>query len=111
MLIAAKYDGSPSRRSGHPRVMEAISQQTVRMAKENPCWGYTGIQGALRAVGHPLEEMTCSFKLTRSLEFRTRLRLAGFTPHTQTRVCNQCENMHTDRSTWCFAEASLKHEK
>ena len=57
-LIAIKYDGSANRRPGRPRVMEEIRRLTVRMATENPGWGYARIQGALRAVGHRVAETT-----------------------------------------------------
>ena len=32
--------------------MQIIAELTVRMARENPRWGYTRIQGALKNVGH-----------------------------------------------------------
>ena len=51
-LIAVKYDGSANRKPGRPRVMEEIRRLTVRMAVDNPGWGYERIRGALRAVGH-----------------------------------------------------------
>src|SRR3989442_361209 len=45
-LIARKwtYARKPARRG----VLLAISQLVVRMAAENPTWGYTRIQGALK---------------------------------------------------------------
>ncbi len=51
-LIAQKW--THKRRSpGRRRVMQVIAELTVRMACENPRWGYTRIQGALLNVGHP----------------------------------------------------------
>jgi hypothetical protein len=47
-LIAKKFDGSRFRqRVGRPRVAEEIERLVVRMAKENPSWGYDRIVGAL----------------------------------------------------------------
>ena len=48
-LIARKYDGSAHRRPGRPRVMQTIRDLCVRMAKDNPSWGFTRIQGAHRS--------------------------------------------------------------
>jgi hypothetical protein len=41
-LIAQKWDYSERRRPGRPRVAEKIAELAVRMAKENPSWGYRG---------------------------------------------------------------------
>jgi putative transposase len=43
-LIARKWTFTPTR-PGRPRVMKEISTLIVRMATENPAWGYTRIQG------------------------------------------------------------------
>ena len=51
-LIARKYDGSAKRGPGRPRVAEEIPELIVRMARENPGWGYTTISGALFNLGH-----------------------------------------------------------
>lgn len=40
------------RRPGRPGVLAEIRRLVVRMATENPRWGYTRIQGALKNVGH-----------------------------------------------------------
>ena len=43
-LVANKFDGSKFRRSvGRPRVDEATEGLVVRMARENPTWGYDRI--------------------------------------------------------------------
>jgi len=46
-LVAQKWDFSKRRGPGRPGVIREISQLIVRMAQENPGWGYTRIQGAL----------------------------------------------------------------
>jgi putative transposase len=47
-LIANKFDGSKYRKSrGRPRVDEETERLVVRMAKENPGWGYDRIVGAM----------------------------------------------------------------
>ncbi len=58
-LIAQKFDGStPRRQRGRPRVAEEIEQLVVRMAEENPTWGFRRIQGALVNLGHPIDKLT-----------------------------------------------------
>src|SRR5499425_130815 len=58
-LIANKFNGSRFRqRVGRPRVAEEIERLVVRMAKENPSWGYDRIVGALANLGHPLSDQT-----------------------------------------------------
>jgi putative transposase len=58
-LIAKKFDGSKSRSSpGRPRVDGEIESLIVRMAKENPGWGYERIVGALGNLGYPLSDQT-----------------------------------------------------
>src|SRR5262249_4111389 len=56
-LIARKWTFTP-KRPGRPGVMKAISSLIVRMATENPGWGYTRIQGALRNLGHHVARST-----------------------------------------------------
>src|ERR1700737_2049919 len=51
-LVAAKWDYSHRRGPGRPRVMENIVDLVLRMAQDNPSWGYTRIKGALANLGH-----------------------------------------------------------
>ena len=50
-LIARKWTYA-KRRGGRPGVLVEIRRLVVRMAEENPTWGYTRIRGALQNVGH-----------------------------------------------------------
>jgi putative transposase len=52
--VARKYDGSVSRRPGRPRTVVEIGELVLRMARENPRWGYTRIRGALYNLGHEI---------------------------------------------------------
>src|SRR4029077_10421773 len=51
-LVAQKWNYVHRRGSGRPRIMREISELIVRMAQENPRWGYTRIQGALANRNH-----------------------------------------------------------
>ena len=65
-LIANKFDGSKFRKSwGRPRVDEETERLVVRMAKENPTWGYDRIVGALANLGHRLSDQTVGNVLRR----------------------------------------------
>jgi transposase InsO family protein len=57
-LIARKYDGSAKRRFGRSMAMPTIRALCVRMATENPGWGFTRIQGALANLGHQVGRST-----------------------------------------------------
>jgi len=55
-LIAHKW--THARTVGRRDVMFEIRRLVVRMAEENPTWGYTRIQGALKNVGHRVGRST-----------------------------------------------------
>jgi len=57
-LVAKKYDGSQQRGQGRPKTAAEIAALVVRMAKENDRWGYTGIMGALKNLGHEIGRNT-----------------------------------------------------
>ncbi len=64
-LIAQKW--THKRRSpGRRRVMQVIEELTIRVARENPRWGYTRIQGALHNVGHRVGRTTIANVLKRN---------------------------------------------
>jgi len=49
-LVARKYDSSQVRRPGRPRKANEIRELVLRIAGENPGWGYTKIRDALRGL-------------------------------------------------------------
>jgi putative transposase len=55
-LIARKW--TYATRTGRRGVLAEIRRLVVRMAEENPTWGYTRIQGALKNVGHRVGRST-----------------------------------------------------
>src|ERR1700675_91106 len=58
-LIAQKFDGSKCRAyPGRPPIGRDITELVVRMARENPDWGYDRIVGALSNMGHILSDQT-----------------------------------------------------
>ncbi len=57
-LIAKKYDGSRARKPGRPSTAAEIEELVIRMACDNPRWGYTRIRGALHNLGHELGRNT-----------------------------------------------------
>jgi putative transposase len=57
-LIARKYDGSSKRGPGRPRTEQELAALVVRIARENPTWGYTRLRGAMRHLGHELGRST-----------------------------------------------------
>ncbi|MFT5105956.1 MAG: putative transposase [Pseudoalteromonas tetraodonis] len=59
-LIAAKWDYSERRKKapGRPPISEEVVEFVLRMARENPSWGYDRIQGALANLGHHISDTT-----------------------------------------------------
>jgi len=50
-LAARKYDASSRRKPGRPPAIRSIARLVVRLAKENPLWGYRRIHGELTKLG------------------------------------------------------------
>ena len=57
-VIAQTYDGSARRGRGRPMPRRDVAALMVRMAVENPQWGYTRIRGALSNLGHEIARTT-----------------------------------------------------
>ena len=50
-LAAAKYDTSKRRKPGRPPTVPGIARLVIRLAKENPLWGYRRIHGEVTKLG------------------------------------------------------------
>jgi len=57
-LIAKKYDGSKRRGPGRPRTAVEIAELVVRVAQENPGFGYTRIRDVLANLKHAISRST-----------------------------------------------------
>src|SRR3954469_8722103 len=56
-LVARRWT-NPRRRPGRPPTAPPIRALVMRMARENPRWGYRRIQGELIGCGHPVAAST-----------------------------------------------------
>jgi transposase InsO family protein len=57
-LVARKYDGSEKRGPGRPRTSAELQRLILEMARDDPRWGYTRIQGVLRNLGYEIGRNT-----------------------------------------------------
>ena len=57
-LAAKKYDTSKRRKPGRPPTAASIARLVVRLAKENPLWGYRRIHGELTKLGFAVAPST-----------------------------------------------------
>ena len=57
-LAARKYDTSRRRKPGRPRTVPGIARLVVRLAEENPLWGYRRIHGELTKLGATIAPST-----------------------------------------------------
>ena len=64
-LVAAKWTFR-RKKTGRPRIIAEIESLIVRMARENPTWGYDRIQGALANLGHRVAPSTVAAALARN---------------------------------------------
>jgi len=65
-LVALKYDGSKHRRKpGRPPISRTIEDMIVRIASENPSWGYFRIEGQMKHLGYNVSRTTIGRVLAR----------------------------------------------
>jgi transposase InsO family protein len=58
-LVAKKFDGSRFRkRHGLPCTKAELEDLVVRLARDNPSWGYDRIAGAVHNLGHNISDQT-----------------------------------------------------
>ena len=59
-LVAQKWNYTHRRMAnpGRPPVPQEVTELVLRMAQENPAWGYDRIQGALANLGHSISDQT-----------------------------------------------------
>ena len=65
-LVAQKWNFVHRRGPGRPGIVRKISDLIVRMAQDNPGWGYTRIQGALANLRHKVGRGTVANMLKRN---------------------------------------------
>jgi len=65
-LVAQKFDASRARsKCGRPPISPEIEALVVRLARDNPAWGYDRIAGAVRNLGHQVSDQTVANILMR----------------------------------------------
>lgn len=57
-LVSRKYDTSTRRRPGRPRIADVVAEVVLRLARENPTFGYTRIRDAARNLRHDVGRST-----------------------------------------------------
>ena len=60
LLIARKWDYTDRRekKQGRPPIADEVKKLVVRLAQDNPSWGYDRIQGSLANLGHDVSDQT-----------------------------------------------------
>ena len=80
-LAARKYDTSKRRQPGRSATVRSIARLAVRLAKENPLWGYRRIHGELTKLGGDravdrLRDSACCRHRSRAAQSRPYRRVA-----------------------------------
>jgi putative transposase len=94
-----KYDTSRRRSLGRPPVIRSIARLVVRLAKENPLWGYRRIHGELTKLGVTIAPSTV-YEILRAAGIGPSPRRAGPTwrqfLHAQATVVLAVDFLHVD---------------
>ena len=64
-LVARHWTQPPTRKPGRPPVADQVRRLAIRMATDNPTWGYRRIHGELHRLGHQVAASTI-WKLLRN---------------------------------------------
>ena len=75
-LAARKYDTSKRRMPGRPPAVRSIARLAVRLANENPLWGYRRIHGELAKLGVTIAPSTV-YEILRAAGIDPAARRAG----------------------------------
>jgi putative transposase len=75
-LIARKYDTSTRRGPGRPPTVRSVARIAVRLARENPLWGYRRIHGELTKLGATVAPSTV-YEILRAAGIDPALRRSG----------------------------------
>src|ERR1039457_2349082 len=66
-LVAKKFDGSRfQKRHGRPPTEAELEELVVRLARDNPSWGYDRIAGTVHNLGHNISGQTVGNILLRN---------------------------------------------
>ena len=57
-LVARKWDYASRRHPGRPSTAAAIGKLVIRIATDNPAWGYRRVEGELIKLGHQIAAST-----------------------------------------------------
>jgi hypothetical protein len=113
-LITRKYDGSKHRKAGRPRAAREIEELIVRMARDNPRWGYTRIRGALYNLGYEVARNTIKrILLDSGIDLQTRrIEISGIAPQPDGEWMQQIARNLTDDEDGFLKEARyLIHDR
>jgi len=75
-LAARKYNTSQRRQPGRPATVRSIARLAVRLAKENPLWGYRRVHGELTKLGVTVAPSTV-YEILRAVGIDPAPRRAG----------------------------------
>ena len=75
-LVARQYDTSTRRGPGRPPTVRSIARVAIRLARENPLWGYRRIHGELTKLGATVAPSTV-YEILRAADIDLAPRRSG----------------------------------